>query len=408
MLAPAAGDGTSTLLLTPDHLGSAVPILATWLVIDRCPPRAYVPVAAGILLTWGLVADALLEVTGVAPLVLLCAVRAAQRFTSRRSQKCMYPNDPVGAPWWFELAVGSAALASVAASALVSVLIRAHGGFALRPVGTRFAGFATLPHNAALTVQGILMLFGASFGRGERVNLIFSSLHLVGVALFAVAFCVALRRFFRREELLVPALAVAIALNVLLYVRGNYVQNLLSSREITEVLPFGAVLAGRVTAGPILRIRIKGIRALVPVFGAVLAGYAVMLTVYAAQPSAVPENQALARWLVAHRLTGGLAANYWLANIVTVDSGGHADVRQISIHDRALAVPGSGWGFARQWYSPAGHAADFVVTNAAPGTVTWHSLLNSARDTFGPPARVYSYRQYTVLVWGKNLLSRLG
>jgi hypothetical protein len=195
---------------------------------------------------------------------------------------------------------------------------------------------------------------------------------------------------------------------VILYVHGNYVQNLLSSREITEVLPFGAVLAGRVMAGPILRFRISGARVLVPALGAVLAGYALVLAVYSAAPPAAPENQALARWLVAHRLTGGLAASYWLANIVTVDSSGHADVRQISIHDRALAVPGSGWGFARQWYSPAGHDADFVVTNATPGTVTWHSLLNSARNTFGPPARVYSYRQYTVLVWGKNLLPRLG
>ena len=36
------------------------------------------------------------------------------------------------------------------------------------------------------------------------------------------------------------------------------------------------------------------------------------------------------------------------------------------------------------------------------------SSLNSARNTFGPPARIYSYRQYTVLVWGKNLLAGLG
>ena len=73
-----------------------------------------------------------------------------------------------------------------------------------------------------------------------------------------------------------------------------------------------------------------------------------------------------------------------------------------------IALPDSDWGFARQWYAPAGHDADFVVTDAAPGTATWHSSLNSARNTFGPPARIYSYRQYTVLVWGMNLLTRLG
>jgi hypothetical protein len=452
MLAPAAGYGTSTLLLTPDHLGSTVPVLLAWLVVDRCQPRWYVPVSAGLLLTWGLVADALLEVTAVAPLVLLCAIRAAQRvhpaapagrrpplrvparkLTGRTGPPGLpagsatvgsatarslavavrtSPAEPargaVDSPRWFELGLAAAALAAIGAAALVSAFIRASGGFALRPVGTRFAGFAALPHNVRLTAQGIGMLFGASFGRGQPVNLIFSSLHLVSVALVAVAFCIAGRRFLRREEFLVPALALAIVLNVILYAHGRYVQDLLSTREITEVLPLGAVLAGRVMAHPVLAARIRGKNALMLPLGVVLAGYAVVLGVYAAQPPVPAEHQDLAGWLVAHHLTGGLAADYWLANSLTVDSGGQAEVRQVSIRNRVVTVPDSGWGFARQWYRPAGHDADFVVTDDAPGTAAWHSLLNSARNTFGPPARTYSYRQYTVLVWGANLLTRLG
>ena len=451
MLAPAAGYGTSTLLLTPDHLGSTVPVLLAWLVVERCQPRWYLPVAVGILLTWGVVADALLELTGVAPLVLVCAIRAAQRLhpaapqppaeghrpplaapariPARSTGPAVLPQRPAAAaqlavavraglaepaqdavhsPRWFELCLAAAALAAIGAAALVSAFIRASGGFALRPVGTRFAGFAALPHNVVLTIQGIGMLFGASFGRGQSVNLIFSSLHLAGVALFAVAFCVALRRFFRREELLVPALALAIVLNVIFYARGRYVQNLLSTREITEVLPLGAVLAGRVIAGPVLTARIRGKNVLVPVLGAVLAGYAVVLAGYAAQPPAPAEHQDLAGWLVTHHLTGGLAADYWLANSVTVDSGGQAEVRQVSIRNRLVTAPDSGWGFARPWYQPGRHDADFIVTDDAVGTAAWRSWLNSARHTFGPPARTYSYRQYTVLVWGTNLLSRLG
>jgi len=463
MLAPAPGDGSSTLLLTPDHLGSTVQVLLVWLVVDRCRPRWYVPVAVGILLAWGLVADPLLEVTGVAPLVLVCAARAAQRLHPRDPRDPRDPEDtrdpedpgdsrrhpgnprrpasavrghehpgPAGparwsavavrtervpvaavprtgrAPGWFELGLAAAALAAVGAAALVSALISAAGGFVLRPVGTRFAGFAALPHNIRLTVQGIGVLFGAFFGRGQPVNVIFSSLHLVGVALFVAAFCVAWRRFFRSEEFLVPALALAIALNVIFYAYGNYVQDLLSSREITEVLPLGAVLAGRVMAGPVLRIRIRGRHVLGPALAVVLAGYAAALAVYAAQPPVSAEHQDLAGWLVAHHLADGLAVGYWLANSVTIDSGGQAEVREVSIRNGRLAAPDSGWGFARQWYTPAGHDADFVVTDAARGTATWHSSLNSARNAFGPPARTYSYRQYTVLVWGKNLLTRLG
>jgi hypothetical protein len=94
MLAPAPGDGSSTLLLTPDHLGSTVPVLLVWLVVDRCRPRWYVPVAVGILLAWGLVADPLLEVTGVAPLVLVCAIRAAQRRHPRDPRDPKDPRDP--------------------------------------------------------------------------------------------------------------------------------------------------------------------------------------------------------------------------------------------------------------------------------------------------------------------------
>jgi hypothetical protein len=456
MLAPAPGDGSSTLLLTPDHLGSTVPVLLVWLVVDRCRPRWYVPVAVGILLAWGLVADPLLEVTGVAPLVLVCAVRAAQRLHPKDPKDTKGPKDPrdaqypghprrpasagpgrehlksagpaswsavavrterapvaavpgtIGASGWFELSLAAAALAAVGTAALVSALISAAGGFALRPVGTSFAGFAALPHNIRLTVQGIGVLFGAFFGRGQPVNVIFSSLHLVSVALFAVAFCVAWRRFFRPEDFLVPALTLAITLNLILYVHGNYVQDLLSSREITEVLPLGAVLAGRVMAGPVLRIRIRGRKVLGPALGVVLAGYAAGLAVYAAPPPVSAEHQDLAGWLVARHLTDGLAIGYWLANSVTIDSGDHTEVREVSIRNGMLAVPDSGWGFARQWYTPAGHDADFVVTDAAPGTATWHSSLSSARNTFGPPARIYSYHQYTVLVWGQNLLTRLG
>jgi hypothetical protein len=438
MLSPAAGFGTSILLLTPDHLGSAVPVLLAWLVVDWCPPRPYVPAAVGVLLAWGVLADPLVEITGVTPLVLVCAIRSAQRAHWRqpvpqraarreyqlagrlpRPQLLPAPasapppgSDARGpAPRWFEPSLALAAIAAVAAAALTSALIRAAGGFALRPVGTRSAALATLPHNLFLVGQGMAMLFGASFGRGQQVNLLFSSLHLAGLALFAVAFCVTLRRLFRHEDMMAPALALAIALNVLLYAHGNYVKDLLSSREITGVLPFGAVLTGRVMARPVLAARIMGLRVrtvLVPVLGAVLAGYTAALVVYAAQPPVPAENQDLAGWLAGHHLTSGLSASYWLADSVTVDSGGRAQVRQVSIRSRRLTRPNGGWGYARPWYQPSSHHADFVVTTANPGTAAWHTLLNSARNTFGAPVRTYSYRQYTVLVWDGNLLRRLG
>ena len=80
----------------------------------------------------------------------------------------------------------------------------------------------------------------------------------------------------------------------------------------------------------------------------------------------------------------------------------------MSIRSRRLTRPNGGSGYARPWYQPSAHPADFVVTTAAPGTAACHTLVNSARNTFGSPARTYSYRQYTMLVWDGNLLRRLG
>ena len=47
MLAPQLS-ATSIVLLSPDHTGTAVPLLVIWLLIDRAPKRWYVPVLVGL------------------------------------------------------------------------------------------------------------------------------------------------------------------------------------------------------------------------------------------------------------------------------------------------------------------------------------------------------------------------
>jgi hypothetical protein len=387
MLAPAPGFGTSTLLLSPDHFGSAVPVLLAWLIVDQCPPRWYVPIAVCVILAWGLVADPLVEVTGVAPMVVVCGVRAAQH--ARRRE-----------PWSLEVWLALAAVAAIGLAAAASMLIRAAGGFETSPVQTGFAGVAALGHNAFLAGQGLLLLFGASFYRGQPVNLLFSALHLVSVGMVAVALGIAVWRFFRRDDLLVPALAVAIGLNVGLYIAGRYAVDPLSTREISAVLPFGAALAGQVLAGPLRRVR------LVPVLAVALAGYALTLGLYASQPAVPTTHQDLADWLVAHHLRSGLATTYWLASITTVDSGGRARVLQVSAAGTAVTRP-SQWETDSQWYRSASNTADFLVTDAAPGSAAWRSAVSAARASFGPPVSIRRYRLYTVIIWHQNVLAFL-
>ena len=74
-------------------------------------------------------------------------------------------------------------------------------------------------------------------------------------------------------------LATGIVINLAAYILSVRPVTWFDTREILVVLPFGAVLAGRLLAEPLARAR------LVPVLAGVLAGYVLALGYGAAQPS---------------------------------------------------------------------------------------------------------------------------
>ena len=349
MLAPAP-DVIPTLLLSPDHYGSAVPVLLAWLAVDRLPRGRWSGPAVAVLLAWGQLSDGLILVTGTVPLVIVSGVRACVRLRRREG---------AGPEIWLAVA----AIASAGLARAAQALIHALGGYALQPVSTTFGGLSALPHHLTLTAEGLLALFGAGFaGLPSRVDVAFAVVHLIAVAAVAVAFVIALGRLGRGDELVIPGLAVAIVLNVAAYLPSLFVQDLRSTREISAVLPFAAVLAGRLLAGPLLhRARLSfALAALGLVFAAEL-GY------HAAQPAQPAQNQSLASWLAGQHLTGGLSADYGVANAATLDSGGRITVRQIALTGGALARP-----VPRElnstWYDPARQYASFIVaSDAKPG-----------------------------------------
>jgi hypothetical protein len=140
---------------------------------------------------------------------------------------------------------------------------------------------------------------------------------------------------------------------------------------------------------------------------AVLALYAAGLCCAAARPPAAPQYAELAGWLRAHQLTAGLSG-YHQANIVTLESGGTVVLRAVTPAGNGR-LAGYRWNASTTWFDPAGHTAVFLVL-PDPGT-PGSSGLTAARAvvTFGPPARSYQYRQYTILVWprGTDLLRNL-
>jgi hypothetical protein len=412
MIAPQLGTASYTLLLSPDHVGTAVPLLLIWLLVDRARPHWLMPAVVAVLLTWAQVADSLALLIGAVPLAVACLARAWRG--GARGDGADAPDRLV--PRWYDLSLAGAALASAGAAPLVIALIRVSGGFAVSAPGAHLASPVLLPRHATLAVRGVLELFGAGFfGQGGALDVLFAAAHLASVALAGWALILALRRLLRWEDLLVPALAVAMLLNLAAYIVSRTAVDIRSTREIAAVLPFGAVLAGRLLADRLLaglqpaeRTARIGRRARLALASAAATGlvcYLAALGYAAAQPSVPAESQDLAAWLAAHHLSGGLAG-YWLADSTTLDSGQQILVVAVAISHGKLAW-GRNWETKPSWRDSRSHYANFVVTVRGPGyevAVT----QRAARDTFGRPARTEYFGRYTVMIWDKNLLGAVG
>jgi hypothetical protein len=397
MLAPQLS-ATGIVLLSPDHTGTAVPLLVTWLLIDRSRPRWYVPVLVGLLFAWTMVADSIVLLTGIVPLVLVCALRACPGLVR---------GGPRPASRRYEIALAGAAAAAGVVGSFAPRLMAALGGYRGSPVSTA-TDLGQLPHGAWVTLQAFLQLFGAnvfgasSYGARPVLEVVFVALHLAGAIAVAWALGVAVARIFRFGELIVPCFAVAILLNLGAYLISKHAQDLLSAREIVEVLPLGAVLAGRVLGDRVLAWLRAARTWLGPVLAVLAASYLAALGYGAAQPPVPPANEPLATWLVAHRLGSGLAG-YWQANSTTVDSGGQVLVSAVIQGADGKLVPYH-WETDGANYDPARHYANFVVADGVAGLP---GMQAAALRTFGRPEHVYQADGYIVMVWPANLLAKL-
>lgn len=381
MLSPGIFRGTNALLGAPDHTGTGVPVLLILLLLDRAEDwkrRWPVPVAVCLMLTWVQIADQVAILAAAAPLALVGGGRATAAITRRRGPR---------EEWQYDLALAASAVGSVFLTDASVAAIRSHGGFSASPVpGPLLGGLAAIPGHALAVGESVLVLFGADFfGQPSRIGAALALAHLALVAVAALALLAGIRGLFRLDrvcQVLVTGTVIVLAAGVF----GTHVPNVQFAHEIAIVLPFSAVLTGRLLAGPLVRARLE------PVLAAGLAACLGALCYAAVTAAPLPgQNQAAADWLAAHGLTYGLAG-YWQADSVTFDSGGRVTV--------APLAPGTTtafhWEADAAWYDPHLHYASFVVTEAPAGAIL---------QRFGPPARTYHYEQYTIMVWHKNLLT---
>ena len=397
MLVPQLASGVNILLSSPDHIGTSVPVMAVWLILDRARPRWYIPVIAGAFLGWATVGDSLVVLIGVLPLAGVSAIRVLRAVAVERR--------PLAAQW-YDMALGAAALLGAAAAVLALHVIHAAGGFYMPAPTTHLAHGKLLVHNLGIAGQGLLILGGADFlGLRLTASTVFTMLHVAGVALAACGTCLAAWRFPRDRDRVVQLLVAGVVINLAAYVLSTRAGVVTQAREIAPVLPFSAALAGRLLGGPVLAGRLRS-ALLVPPLLVIMLGYLAGLAGEIRQPPAAAQDQQIASWLAARHLHTGLSG-YWESNVVTLTSGDQVQIRLVNVsYRRGRLVPSSFEGKA-EWYDPRRNTASFVVL--FPGVAEYGGFTEewAVLATFGKPAHTYHVGAYTVLVWDKNLLREL-
>jgi hypothetical protein len=413
LIAPQLGVGVFIVLLSIGHIGTAVPLMLIWLLIDRGKRAPGKAIAVAIMLAWALIADPLVLPGAIVPLAAVCLFRAV------RTGPRIYHE--VGRTAWrravwravgYEIALAAAAGAGYLVATWTYGLIHYFGGYRIHSVGYQLVPAAQWPEHAWVTIQGWLAMFGA-YPQGNATQMTFAIVHMTGVALVALAMCVVARRFLRGADLVDQVLLVSIVLNVALYVPSTLASTTdLNAREYALALPFGAVLAGRQLAGKV-RLTIPGVAVpalgrraarkaclLVPTLVGVLGVYLASLGWASTQLAVPAENSQLATFLAAHNLTYGISG-YWQSSIVTLDTSGAVTIRAV--------LPGTlkrdWWMSKHSWYVPGTNTATFLVTENLPGFYNYWEPNPQALAVFGQPAYIYGVGPYTVYVWSQNILN---
>jgi hypothetical protein len=423
-------------LENPNHAGTAVPVLVLLLLLDRAEGRTsdraggrwLVPVAVCAVLALAEVGDELTVAVATVPLGVVCAIRLTTgRLTTGRltTGRLRSGGAPSRAEVLLERALLAAAVVSVGLARLANLVIRALGGFDLRPVaGVAVAPLSRVPANVGLLWQTILLLFGANQpGTPHQAQMIsahalvvlMSALHVIGLLLAGAALAAGIASLCaRRADRVAQVIVVAILVLLVVGVFSTLLRSRSYVHEVAILLPLGAAVAGRVLAPlagrlPARRRTVKiGALALVAWLALNLAEVCYAAT-WPAQP---PSQQAVAAWLAAHHERDGLAG-YWQAASTTVTSGGQVLVAPITLPAApAAGRPATGqavayrWESSADWYQPVRRDATFVIAVTDQAAASGLPVAE-VRARFGRPAAQYQIGQDVIMLYDYNLLTRL-
>ena len=416
VLVPQPELGQTILLGGPDHTGAAVALLLGWLLLDRIGggtvatgrPSTRLTSATGrdhsrwllcalaAVLAWGQLADPLLSLVGAVPLTLVCGARAIRRARTDRRRP--------------DAALAGCGVSSVLIAYGMVWMIGRLGGYRIQSVPAGLVHRGQLGAHLSNTTASVSVLFGCHFpelhGWFDRG---LGTVHLLGVGLTVLAIARTARSAWRgtgnRTD---EVIAAGIVLNLAAFVMSALNTNLLASHEIAPVLPLSAVLVARAWRGPAESMtawlhRPSWPVALRSVLALAVAGLFAATFVCQSNRSPVPPSaSAVADWLAARHLRYGLGG-YWVANNITVDSGGAVQVAPLNGRSRITAYR---WESRSDWYDPTKHDARFLVLQLnSPGFFT----VDAAIRQFGQPVErvtlpTSSKGNAAVLVYDRNLL----
>jgi len=240
MLAPQLGLGVFAMDLSVGHIGTAVPLLLIWLLLDRTgwsAPRWSVPVLIAVLLAWVQVADPIVYVVGIGPLGIACALRVIRGWLKAD-----------GTWWrrltaqWYDLMLGAASVAASGLAWITNNILSALGAYTVNRLPFHLTPWPYLRYNWPAGWK-VLEVFGANYTGLNGIPLVLAFLHMVSVALVVCALARVAWRFFG-VSLVDEILALAIVLNIVLYLLTNASDE--AAHEVAIIVPFGAALAARV------------------------------------------------------------------------------------------------------------------------------------------------------------------
>jgi len=297
---------------------------------------------------------------------------------------------------------GLGAVAGTAAGLALRTPSARPGGFNYIDFSVHVIGRSHLLPNLRLTWTIVLSLLGSDHPWGQLVGI--PSALILGVAC-ALAGLLAARRLAGRPKDLRAAwldatLLACIAGNFASFVLTDRPQDIMSGRYLLPAAACAAVLIGRHLVAPARR----PLRSLALVAALILLAVRTSaFLVTAATPAPVPDHAQLESWLEARGLELGYGS-YWDASVVTVETGGRVQIRNVEGANGRLRP--QAYLSKSDWYRPESNPpARFVVFPASGDGFGVDQATATA--TFGAPSETDTVGPYLVLIWDEDLAPKL-